>query len=54
MLRFQQMALEPWCFSTVCVTDLDQGSEMIIFESILTMFKAGVVFRGHWSSSKID
>jgi len=36
---------------TECITDLDLGSEMIIFESILTTFKASVVFRGSWGSS---
>jgi hypothetical protein len=32
--------------TTFGFTDLDQGSEMIIFESILTTFKASVIFRG--------
>ena len=27
-----------------CVTDLDQQSEMIIFESILTTFKVSIIF----------
>jgi hypothetical protein len=34
-------AMGGWCFDgihTVCFTNLDQGSEMIIFESILTIF----------------
>ncbi len=38
--------------STVCSTDLDQGCEMIIFESILTTFIVSIVFRGLWANSK--
>ncbi len=38
--------------STVYFTDLDQGSKMIIFESIFTTFIASVVFRGPWNSGK--
>jgi hypothetical protein len=38
--------------TTVCSTDLDQGSEMINFESILTTLIAIVVFRGDWGSGK--
>ncbi len=38
--------------STVCFTDLDQGSGNIIFQSILTTFIARVIFRGHWGRSK--
>jgi hypothetical protein len=38
--------------STVYFTDLDQGSEMIIYKSILTTFIVSVVFRGSWGSSK--
>ncbi len=34
--------------ATVCFTDLDQGSEMIIFESILTTLIANVIFKGGW------
>jgi hypothetical protein len=33
---------------TVCFTDLDQGSEMIIFELILTTFIASVVYGCYW------
>ena len=29
---------------TECVTDLDQQSELIIFESLLTTFEASVIF----------
>ncbi len=39
-------------FYTVYFTDFDQGSKMIIFVSILATFKASVVFRGRWGSSK--
>ena len=35
-----------------CVTDLDQLSEMIIFESISTTFEESVIFGGSWGSSK--
>jgi hypothetical protein len=38
--------------STVCFIDLDQGSEMIIFETIFTTFIASVVFRGRWGRGK--
>jgi len=38
-------------FYRVCHVDLDEGGEMIIFESILTTFKSSVVFRGSWGSS---
>jgi hypothetical protein len=34
---------------TVCFTNLDQGSEMTIFESILTTFIASIIFRSGWS-----
>ncbi len=33
-------------FPTVCFTDLDQGSQMNIFESILTAVIVSTVFRG--------
>ncbi len=39
-----------FCICTVCFTGLDQGSEVMIFESILTIFKMSVVFRGVWGS----
>ncbi len=39
-------------FATVCFTDLDHVSKMIIFESILFTFIAKVVFRGGWGSKK--
>jgi hypothetical protein len=32
---------------------LDQGSEMIIYESILTTFEKSAIFRGNWAASKI-
>ncbi len=38
--------------NTVSFDDLDQSTEMIIFESILTTFKASVVFEGFCSSDK--
>ncbi len=38
--------------STVCFTDLDLGSEMIIFESNLTTFTARFVFKGRWGGRK--
>jgi hypothetical protein len=38
--------------STVSFTDLDQGSEMIIFESILTTFKESVIYRRNWGGGK--
>jgi hypothetical protein len=34
-------------------TDLDQGSKVIIFETILTTFMAIIVFVGHWEVAKI-
>jgi hypothetical protein len=37
---------------TVYFTDLDPGSEMTIFESVLTTFTASVVFRDSWVSRK--
>jgi len=33
-----------------CVADFDQGSEMIIFESILTTFEPSRIFGGSWGS----
>jgi hypothetical protein len=36
--------------ATVSLMDLDQGSEMIIFESILTDFEASTIF----SSSRVS
>ncbi len=39
-------------FSTVSFTDLDQGSEKIIFESILTTFIESVIVNGRWGISK--
>ncbi len=33
---------------TECVTDLDEQSEMIIFESLLTTFKARDNFKGRY------
>ncbi len=38
--------------ATVCFTNLDQGSEMIILKSILTTFIASIVFRSCWGSRK--
>jgi len=38
--------------STVCVTELDQQSELLIFESILTSFKPSIVFGGSWGSTE--
>jgi len=35
----------------ICVTDLDEGSDMIIFELILTTFKLSAVFRFSSGSS---
>ncbi len=37
---------------TVCFTNLDQGSKLIIFESIMTTFIVSVIFKGHLDSSK--
>jgi hypothetical protein len=37
---------------TVFFSNLDQGSEMIIFELILTTFMASIIFRGRWGSSR--
>ena len=37
---------------TQCVTDLDQQSGMIIFESLLTTFELCIIFWGSWGSSK--
>ncbi len=34
--------------TTVCFTDLEHGSEMIIFESILTTFIASSIFEVAW------
>ncbi len=39
--------------NTVSFTDLDQGIELIIFESILTTFIMSIVFRGYRGSRKI-
>jgi hypothetical protein len=33
-------------------TYLDQGSKMVIFESILTSFIESVIFRAPWGSTK--
>jgi hypothetical protein len=41
------------CSATVCFTNGDQGSEMIIFESILTTFLGSVIFRDHCGICKI-
>ncbi len=42
------------CLDTVCFTDLDLGSEMITFESILTTFIVSVVFfEAAWTVAKI-
>ncbi len=38
--------------SNVFFTDLDQSSEMIIFESLLTTFITSFIFRGSWGNSK--
>jgi hypothetical protein len=35
----------PWIYFTVSFIDLDQSSEMIIFESILTIFIVSPVFK---------
>jgi hypothetical protein len=35
-------------------TDLDQDSEMIIFESILTTFEASFIFEAAGAVAKID
>jgi hypothetical protein len=43
--------------SLYSVTDLDQWSEMIIFESILITFKSSIIFRGstvNWLEPKIE
>jgi len=37
-------------YNTESVTDLDQGLELLIFESILTSFKLSIIFRGNWGS----
>jgi hypothetical protein len=37
----------------MCFADLDQGSKMNIFESILTTFIANLNFRGTWAVAKI-
>ncbi len=37
--------------STVGFTDLDQSSEIIIFESIFTVFEASSIFWGSWGCS---
>jgi hypothetical protein len=37
--------------ATVSFTDLDQ-SKMIIFEYVMTIFKASIIFRGSWGTSK--
>ncbi len=41
-----------WLVSTACFADLDQGSKMIILETILTTFIASIVFRGRWGGTK--
>jgi len=40
--------------TTEWVTDLDKRSEMIIFDSILTTFKASIIFRGSWAGSIVN
>jgi hypothetical protein len=40
--------------TTVSFTDLDQGREMFIFDSILTTFKACVIERGCLGSIKLS
>jgi hypothetical protein len=35
---------------TVCFSDLDHGSKMINFESILTTIIVSIVLRGRWGS----
>jgi hypothetical protein len=37
----------------VCFTDLDQGSEMTIFELILTTFTASIIFEAAGEVAKI-
>jgi hypothetical protein len=37
---------------TVRLTDLDQDSKMIMFESILTTFIARIIFGGRWGESR--
>jgi hypothetical protein len=49
-LKYANLELD---IHTVCFTDFDQGSKIIIFLSILTTFIASIVFIGHWGSSKI-
>jgi len=39
-------------FSTECGTDVDEQSEMIVFESILTTFELSIVFKGSWGTSE--
>jgi hypothetical protein len=42
-----------FCFLfTVCFADLDQGIEIIIFESIFTTLEASFIFRNSWGSIK--
>ncbi len=41
-----------WLVSTVCFADLDQGSKMIILESIFTTFIASIVYGSRWGSTE--
>jgi hypothetical protein len=36
---------------TECVKDLDNWSELLILESLLTTFKLSIVFKDSWGSS---
>jgi hypothetical protein len=38
--------------ASICFTNLDQDSKLIIFDSFLTTFIASVSFRGRWGNSK--
>jgi hypothetical protein len=37
---------------TLCLTNLEHGSEMIISESILTTFIVNIIFKDHYGSGK--
>ncbi len=55
MQKFEHKKIEslPMDGQISSVTDLDEDSEMIIFESILTTFKASVVLKAGGTVAKI-
>jgi hypothetical protein len=52
MVIYDLDELFSFAHDTVCFTKLDHGSEMIIFDSILTSFIETIIFRGYWGNGK--